>query len=195
VTRRKPQPRSNPEQPDATREPELTSDTTNESLPPPVPDTAHVEDVNVTSDDDFVGMLRKLETSVNGLAARAQSLETVTVQQRNSLQQQKKRTDTDRRVTRMLIASITLDIILSVFLAISYFFISDNQSTLQAVQDHQNASTELTRTNLCAMTNMFLLYAQASPRTSATLTPEELKQRQSGYATIKQIHDNLNCPN
>ena len=188
MTRRKPQPQPIPEQTDAMREPELNSDTNDRGLLPPPPE------INVGPDDDLPTMLHNLEQSVNGLAARAQSLEKITKDQRESLKDQKKRTDTDRRVTRMLIASIALDIILSIFLAVSYFFISDNQSTLQAVQDRQNAATELTRTNLCAMTNMFLLYAQTSPKTSTTLTPDELAKRQNGYATIKQIHDNLNCP-
>lgn len=150
--------------------------------------------------DTLMSTLAELDSSVRTLASRAESLESVTRVQRKSLEEQHALLETqeqtlmrERRVTRVLGASIVLDILLSVFLTTSYYFINDNQTGIRELQQRQTAATELARTNQCALVNMFLVFRDQTRASVAALPQDQQQARVQGFAVIQRVHDSLNC--
>lgn len=92
-----------------------------------------------------------------------------------------------KTIIRWTLASLVADIVITAAIAFGGY-------TIQSLQDEQRDSTSLTRTNQCALVNLFIQFEKTSVN-NPTISATEKAQRISLYSKIHEIHDDLKCPN
>jgi hypothetical protein len=147
-----------------------------------IPEIGDTDDVRET----LRSVSRALLGSVEKVNGRTADLEKLIRAQQADLRKQ-------RRRTYGLGASLLLGVVLAGWLAVSFGDISDNQSKLQQLQSQLSAQEQLSKTNQCAMVDMFLVYANQTQQSQNLLTPAQQTARATGYAVIKKVHDSLGC--
>jgi len=117
--------------------------------------------------------------------------DTVEVQD-STLHQLESMVESLRVMSRRIIVGLALGILLIVAALTGGYLLYDTQQQTNHIQAVQQAQTAKTRTNQCALINLFLNLEQGAT-TNPALSERDRAERKSSYVEIHRIHDDLEC--